>query len=188
MTMTTARPRASRATIRQATALAASVINGRRLPPQVSAEQLAAAFGRALAVTAARSEHGQVLTAALQDRPLPRRSPAERAAWWLAARGQTPTAQAVAKRLAEAQAQQERAEERRQAAEQLARRDGPRAAQYAAGVIQSTGTGPTWRELGQAMGWPEWSWPAVIGRLERAGYLATGSEPRSLRPGDRGRQ
>ena len=64
--------------------------------------------------------------------------------------------------------------------------DGPRAAAYVATVVRDTGTGPTWADLGQAMDWPRYPWnlrAVVIEQLARAGWLKTGKQPRSLRPG-----
>jgi hypothetical protein len=64
--------------------------------------------------------------------------------------------------------------------------DGPKAAVYVARVVRETGTGPTWCELQQAMGWPRQPYglgAAIIHDLARTGWLEFTSEPRSLRPG-----
>jgi hypothetical protein len=150
-----------------------------RVPERGTAE----AFGRALAGTHPRSPHGQLLTAALQVRPWADRTLAERVCHWLARRGETPTARAVASRLEQAGGQEQRAEERQVLTKQLAERDGLRAAVYVAGIVRDTGAGPTWRELGRAMGWPGWAVPWVVGQLERDGWLTTGPAERALRPG-----
>jgi hypothetical protein len=161
-----------------ATAALTRIARG-RAPERKTAE----AFGRALAGTHPRSSHGQLLTLALQARPWTDRTPGERACHWLARRGETPTAGAVASRLEQARGQKQLAEERQVLTGQLAERDSLRAAVYVAGIVRDTGTGPTWRELGRAMGWPGWAAPWVIGLLERAGWLTTGAAERTLRPG-----
>lgn len=145
---------------------------------------VAEAFGRALAAAPPRSPHRALLAAALADRPQAERSPGELAARWLARRGETPTPEAVAGRLAAEVRQRARLEEARAIAE----RSGPAAAAYAAEVLERTGTGPTWRELARAQGWPERLASPVITRLAAAGWLATGTAPRSLRPGPRARR
>lgn len=182
-TITTARPR--KAAIRGGRQVAERILASRQLPPGADAGQLAAAFGKALAITSPQSAHGKVLAGALRDKQSQDRTPAERAAWWLAIRGQTPTEAAVAKRLAELDSQRRRAVEHKKAADLRANRDGLRAARYVAMALTCTGAGPTWRELSRAMGWPDASCAAVIRRLVDAGWLAAGEERRSLRPGAR---
>jgi hypothetical protein len=145
--------------------------------------QAAAAFGRALAVTAPKSPHGQLLIAALRPRPLADRSAAERAVHWLAARGETPTAGAVASRLEMIRVRRDGAERRKGQADQLADRDAMKAAAHVGQVVTATGAGPTWTELGKAMGWPHDAKNAVITRLIRTGWLEIGQAPRSMRPG-----
>lgn len=64
--------------------------------------------------------------------------------------------------------------------------DGVRAAAFVATVRRDTGTGPTWRELGSAMGWPGKPYglgAAIVHGLARCGWLRFGGEERSLRPG-----
>lgn len=63
------------------------------------------------------------------------------------------------------------------------RDDAETAAAYVAQVVAGTGTGPTWGQLGSAMGWPAGDVPAIICTLARQGWLRTGRGPRSLRPG-----
>lgn len=43
-----------------------------------------------------------------------------------------------------------------------------------------TGAGPTWAELGDAMGWPPALRERIIRSLTREGVLSYSSEPRSL--------
>ena len=63
-------------------------------------------------------------------------------------------------------------------------RDGEAAARYVHHVVAGTGDGPTWDELGTAMGWPDGrARPLIIYALARSGWLATGAARRSLRPG-----
>ena len=64
------------------------------------------------------------------------------------------------------------------------RDDAETAAAYVAQVVAGTGTGPTWGQLGAAMGWPAEDVPAIICTLAKHGWLATGRRPaRPLRPG-----
>ncbi len=68
---------------------------------------------------------------------------------------------------------------------------GPKAATFVADVLHDTGRGPTWRELGAAMGWPDKPCglgAAVIRGLARSSWLSFTSEPRSLRPGPAARK
>jgi len=61
---------------------------------------------------------------------------------------------------------------------------GPAAAGIVAARIAGEGTAPTWSELCSEMGWHHW-WQRSIAvpKLVKAGWLVTGTEPRSLRPG-----
>lgn len=61
--------------------------------------------------------------------------------------------------------------------------DGEPAAAYVAGYLVVHSTGPTWTELATAMDWPACIRHQVIVGLAKKGWLVTGVEPRSLRPG-----
>jgi len=77
--------------------------------------------------------------------------PAERAAWHaLETAGQVPTRPAVAGRLRD----WERRDARRARLRAVAQRDGETAARWVATYRAEHGHGPTWAELGRAMGWP----------------------------------
>ena len=60
--------------------------------------------------------------------------------------------------------------------------DAATAGHYVAQRVQATGEGPTWAELLAAMGWPRnKTW--IIQALTRHGWIVTGTQPRSMRPG-----
>lgn len=63
--------------------------------------------------------------------------------------------------------------------------DGARAARLVAREVQVHGEGPTWAELGEALGWSLRTGRARIPELRRAGWLHYSSKTRSLRPGRR---
>ena len=60
-----------------------------------------------------------------------------------------------------------------------------RAAGWTEAIVAVTGEGPTWRELAYAMWWPSdrEEYGPIILRIVKAGWLVSGTEPRSLRPG-----
>lgn len=118
-------------------------------------------------------------------RVLNRATPGEKAAAraWLMKRGQVPTDAAVATAVAEAR-RRAQFEAWKQTTERNIDEVGRRAADLVARALASRGMAPTWRELGQVMGWRYFCqrvW--VVPLLEQAGWLTTGPEPRSLRPG-----
>ena len=59
-------------------------------------------------------------------------------------------------------------------------RDAERAKAYVAGVWERTGAGPTWTELGDALGWAPALRERIIRTLAREGVLSYSPEPRSL--------
>jgi hypothetical protein len=65
-------------------------------------------------------------------------------------------------------------------------RDAERAAAYVAGVWARTGAGPTWTELGDALGWSPALRARIIRMLAREGVLSYSAEPRSLAAADTG--
>lgn len=79
--------------------------------------------------------------------------------------------------------QQARAEAAATAATAV-QRDADRATAYVAGVWERTGTGPTWTELGEALGWPPALRERIIRTLAREGVLTYSTEPRSLAVAD----
>jgi hypothetical protein len=183
MTTATRQAPPSPAQIERATALAARMLEdrglGKRLPTA------AAAIGRALVATAPGSEHGQLLTRVLRP-AAGERADEEQAAIWLACRSEIPSAAAVAaaaRQLAKRRARQDRLIA---LAAPHVGADGERAAAFVAGIVQETGAGPTWAELGDAMGWPAHPLglrTAIITGLRSAGWLRYRQKPRSLRPG-----
>jgi hypothetical protein len=152
---------------------------------------VARAFGKALAVTSPRSEHGQLLAAALHPARWADRPPAERAVFQLARRGETPTEAAVGVWLDGVQRRRERGQQLRVAAAPFVENDAVRAAAHVAQVVNGTGAGPTWRELQSAMDWPGRPYglyEVIITGIARGGWLEFTIKPRSLRPGHAARE
>ena len=125
-------------------------------------------------------EHARVIASATIEELLAARA-------WLVARGDGPTAAAAATAVEHARQRAQRIA-RFSAWQQETERDlagvGHRAAEVVAAAWAAHDSGPTWTDLGRAMGWRkarcrEWAIPL----LEQAGWLTTGDEPRSLRPG-----
>jgi len=168
----------------RATALAATLLQGHRLGTRLPLA--AATVGRALVATSPKSDHGQLLARALQA-ATDGRPADERAVLWLARRGEIPTAAAVAARIEGEARHHAAAKVLRAVADWAAAEDGPQASEYVAAVLAETGTGPTWRELGAALGWPRRPHDTIyviITRLAAAGWLDQGDKTaRSLRPG-----
>jgi hypothetical protein len=188
MTTTDTRPAASKAArLERAARLVAELLKGRGrgASPPGAVE----ALSRALAATAPKSGHGQLLFRTLRSLQGPGGKPQaddERAVWWLAQRGQTPSPGAVAARLAAAESARQTAAAVRAAVDRIADHDGPKAAAMVADIIARTGAGPTWRELAAVMGWPSTPYEvrfAAVTRLVHAGWLESGTAERSLRPG-----
>jgi hypothetical protein len=69
---------------------------------------------------------------------------------------------------------------RRHRARAAVDRDAERAKAYVAGVWECTGAGPTWTELGDALGWAPALRERIIRTLAREGVLPYSPEPRSL--------
>ena len=134
------------------TALVTKTLAARRDVTPVAA----AALGKALAAANPSSDHGQVLAAAVRALgAAPRKwptDPAQEAVWWCAKRSTTPTAAAVADRLATIAARRKRNTTRWAEITRIVTEDGPRAAAHVAEVVRETETGPTWRidDLGSA--------------------------------------
>lgn len=145
-------------------------------------------LARVLLRTSPRSDHGQLLMRAMipDNRLREPRSPEETAVRELLSHGQTPTIPAVAGHVADNRGAAEARARREAQAEQIAREYGPAVAKAIADRIAETGESYTWAELYRVMGWP-WGYPkvAIMRRLERDGWIVSGRETRSLRPGDR---
>ena len=171
--------------IERATALVTKLLKGRWHGKRLAV--VAAAIGKALVATPPGSEHGQLLVRALRPSPEGAQRPDdERAVFWLALRGETPTPGAVTGALQMMSARRAREERLHAAAPPFVEADGERAAAHVAAAVRDTGTGPTWAELANAMDWPRYPWhlrAVIIEQLARAGWLQTGKQPRSLRPG-----
>jgi hypothetical protein len=117
---------------------------------------------------------------------------------WLLARGQGVTPPAVATAVLDAHqralsapakaAKAKRDKAERQAFKTELRQDTDRlgrcAAEVVAVALKQDGQAPTWGELCSEMGWPHW-WQRnlAVPKLAKQGWLVTGAEPRSLRPG-----
>ena len=185
-TITTDRPAPDRAQIERATRLVTELLKGRgrNANPPGAVD----ALGRALAATPPKSDHGQLLfrtLRTLQGMGAEPQADDERAVWWLAQRGQTPTPGAVATRLAHLETARRTTAAVRAAVDAIGARDGAKAAATVADIIARTGAGPTWRELAAAMGWPLTPYEvryAAVTRLVAAGWLEHGTAERSLRP------
>jgi len=97
----------------------------------------------------------------------------------------TPTPAAVAGLVADKAARRARRVQEAAEVAEIAARDGAAAEVAVARVVEDTGTGPTWTELRAAMGWPRNASREIIPKLLQAGWLASTTEHRSLRPGPR---
>jgi len=136
------------------------------------------------ALRRARREVTPAAIAKLAPHPMPNDDAENRSAWLQLVRGgMTPTPAAVAGLVTSKAARRaRRAQEAAEVAE-IAKRDGASAAAAVARVVDDTGNGPTWLELGAAMGWPRNASRGIIPRLLQAGWLTNTAEARSLRPG-----
>ena len=136
------------------------------------------------ALRRARREVTPAAIAKLAPHPIPDDDAEKRSAWLHLVRGgMTPTPAAVAGLVASKAARRaRRAQEAAEVAE-IAKRDGASAAAAVARIVDDTGNGPTWLELGAAMGWPRNASRGIIPRLLQTGWLTSTAEVRSLRPG-----
>jgi hypothetical protein len=170
--------------------LASEAIRGARLrrAKGIFIDQVISNLAKVLVQTSPRSDHGQLLMRAMvpDNRLKEPRSPEEAAVRKLLSHGQTPTVSAVAGHVADNKGAADAKIRREAQAEQVSREYGPAVAKAIAKRIAETGESYTWAELYRVMGWP-WGYPkvAIMRRLERDGWIATGRETRSLRPGDR---
>jgi len=139
---------------------------------------------RPYAQHAARSPPAAIAKLVLH--PIPHDDPDKRSAWLHLVRGgMTPTPAAVAGLVADKAARRARRVREAAAVAEIAARDGAAAAVAVARIVADTGTGPTWTELGAAVGWPRSASREIIPKLLQAGWLTSTTEHRSLRPGPR---
>jgi hypothetical protein len=136
------------------------------------------------------SEHGRLLDTALRRRSRtarragPRPDP-ERIVRRLLESGQPATAAAVAARLRDLRRHAEAEQARSLRIAPFVKTDGPAAAGCVARYRARLGHGPSWRHVGRYM---RWSWSdgdAIVRALISEGWLVTGQERGSLRPGPR---
>ncbi len=136
------------------------------------------------ALRRARREVTAAAIAKLAPHPIPNDDAEKRSAWLQLVRGgMTPTPAAVAGLVASKAARRVRRAREAEQVVTLTKRDGASAAAAVARVVGDTGNGPTWLELGAAMGWPRNASRGIIPRLVQAGWLTSTAEARSLRPG-----
>jgi len=136
------------------------------------------------ALRTARREITPAAIAKLAPHPIPHDDLEKRSAWLHLVRGgMTPTPAAVAGLVADKATRRARRVQEAAAVAEIAARDGAAAAVAVARIVEDTGTGPTWTELGAAMGWPRSAACEVIPRLLQARWLTSTTEHRSLRPG-----
>lgn len=116
---------------------------------------------------------------------------------WLLARGQGVTPPAIATAVLDARqralsapakaAKVKRDKVARKAFKAELRQDTERlgrcAAEVVATALEQDHQAPTWGELGHAMHWSWWQRNLAVPKLAKAGWLVTGAEPRSIRPG-----
>jgi len=151
-------------------------------PPVVStAEQQAEQ-----ALRTARREVTPAAIAKLAPHPIPHDDPDKRSAWLQLVRGgMTPTPAAVAGLVGGKTARRARLKHEENKAVEIAAQDGAAAAAAVARILEATGTGPTWLELGSTLGWPRNASRGIIPKLRQAGWLTSSGDHRSLRPGPR---
>jgi len=146
------------------------------------------AFGRALAVTEPSSEHGRLLSRTLKalSRNESLATEEERAVWWLARNGQTPTPNAVAGRVTAMQSSYtKRANKDMVLREVVTKIRGHEVAAQIAAFIDGNGHGPTWLELSLMMDWNRIYLNEIMEHLASNNWIAFTEEHRSLTPGSR---
>jgi hypothetical protein len=155
-------------------------------------EEVVRSLAWVLANTPAKSEHGQLLMRALRPGTGPRPAEEKVIRRLLRRNEQPPYAHVVAQLVEAERRKAERAVWFARIVAKAVAEDGPRAASAVAAHWQKTGAGPTWIQLSKDMGWPLDSksrpTPHIIWGLARAGWLRTGKEPNSLRPGPRAQE
>ena len=112
--------------------------------------------------------------------------PYRRMAIRLVAAGQAPTREAVESATRQRIAANKQAAEQRDAdAAAVVAECGPDAAAWVRGFCATRGHGPLWSELGRALELEHRLVKATIAALHREGWITTGPEARSMRPGPR---
>jgi hypothetical protein len=146
------------------------------------------AFVKALASVSPSDEHGQLLLTTLRSLKEPPgivTDDYQRAVWWLARQGQTPTAEAVSAKVDETRTMIKRRLEIHAQVNEILSRDGCRAAKFTADYCNANGYGPTWDTLATAMGWNMRVRHPVITGFRAQGWLNFTDRRRSLVPGYR---
>jgi hypothetical protein len=59
---------------------------------------------------------------------------------------------------------------------------GPQVAEWIGHYVDTHGTGPLWREVGEQWGWDRIHTDAILKATRRAGWVTSTERPRSLRP------
>lgn len=172
---------------RRALKVAARMLERAGLRPArgVDREQMVKLLAKLLATCSPRDPHGALLAAALQPRAGAKggpRPPAEQVVRRLLRHGHTPTGAAVAGELEGAERAEAARVERAARLAATAQANAGRAVRLVAERWALQGSGPTWHELGRAMGWSPGDVAAVIRALVADGHLEAGIQPRSLRP------
>lgn len=148
-------------------------------------------LAKVLMVTHPRSEHGRLLMGAMRGVvPIGSRTDAELAVRYLLSHGQTPTPEAVSGRLESVMTYRTAKKKRDAFAASIVQEHGPEIARLINQRIRETGKSYTWQELHTIMGWPRARIyrQTIMKELESAGWIKTGSDIRSLRPGTRFRE
>jgi hypothetical protein len=183
----------------RAAALAARLLDRAQLAPPhpgVTRAKQVAALAAVLDATVPSSPHGRLLALACipTDRRPGGKTIEHRAVRYLLRLGERPTVAAVAAMVARLE-REDRARPAPAPRPPRAPRgprptdspaiaaQGPQAARVVAEHLAAKGAGPTWRELGRAMGWSYRQGQEAIYQLGRAGWLQFTRQPRSLRPG-----
>jgi hypothetical protein len=155
--------------------------------PGVTADIVVSNLARVLISTSPRSDHGRLIMRAMRGGvPAELRTDDEKTVRYLLSHGQAPTISAVSGRLAELPAIHEAQRKRREYAETVTA-NGAAVAEAIARKLAETGESYTWQELRKLMDWPSSPryLPAIMTALERDGWITSGRETRSLRPGAR---
>lgn len=170
--------------------LASLAIRNSKLEPanRVRRSDCIAVLAKTLLATNPRSPHGKLLMRSF--RPVAddkQRSPEELSVRWLVKRAESPTPAAVAGRVLSYKTRGENLASVRQEANRIVDSDGYLAARLIADRIAETGESYTWLEVTKLMGWPvrKLLINEIFDKLRYLGWVETGSQTRSLRPGKR---
>lgn len=172
----------------QALSIAARALDNGNIRPVrgVDRESCVMNLAKTLMKTHPKSEHGQLLMRALSPVHAADRSPEVLSVRWLVRRGESPSPEAVAGRIEAVRERDAVSTAKWETVNRIADADAFQAAKTIADRIAETGEAPTWRELIRAVGWPEKERPVcnmIFSRLDYLGWIETGKQARSLRPG-----